>query len=33
MAGCINVIDMGGYIGQSPRSEIDYDLAHEKLVD
>ena len=33
MADGINIINMGGYIGQSTRSEIDYGLAHGKLVE
>jgi hypothetical protein len=33
MADSIFVINVGGYIGSSTRSEIDYALAHGKLVE
>ena len=33
MADGIYVINVGGYIGQSTRSEIDYALAHGKTVE
>lgn len=33
MADSIYVINVGGYIGESTKSEIDYAKAHEKRID
>ena len=33
MADSIYVINVGGYIGSSPRSEIEYAIAHGKIVE